>query len=331
MKLHLELPEHDSDIIIERGAINKASQLMNLNRRVLVVTDSGVPEEYSKKIAAQCKSATIVTFEQGEQSKNLKTFEMLCQAMLDNGFTRSDCCVAVGGGVVTDITGFASACYMRGIEFYNIPTTLLAQTDASVGGKTAVDFNGVKNIIGAFHQPTKVIIDPDTLSTLDKRQFCSGMAEVIKMSVIFDKDMFETIESGDIDEILDTVIARSVELKADVVLKDEKESGLRKVLNFGHTVGHAVETLSGQLHGECVAVGMCCMCSEEVRARLVPVLQKFNLPVSTDISPEKLCEVLSHDKKMSGDNISVIWSEHIGEFEIKTLPAKEFMNSLKEI
>jgi len=328
MTLNINVPGGKSEITIKRGALSEAGELLDLNRKVLIVTDSGVPSEYSAKVASFCKQPVTVTIDQGEKSKTLANFELLCKTMLENDFTRSDCCVAVGGGVVTDITGFAAACYMRGITFYNIPTTLLSQVDASVGGKTAVDLCGVKNIVGAFHQPEKVIIDPDTLSTLDRRQFSSGMAEAIKMAVSFDSDLFELMENNDISLILDSVISRSVALKASIVMKDERENGLRRTLNFGHTVGHAVETLSGLLHGESVAVGMCFMCSGKVRERLVPLLKKFDLPVSTDIPADELCKVLIHDKKMSGDTINVIRVESIGTCEIRKMPKDEFIKSL---
>ena len=166
MVIPVKLPLGSYDITIERGVLKKAGQLLNLERKVLIVTDSGVPEEYSKAVAAQCKTPYIATVPEGEESKSLEIFEKLCAAMLEHGFTRSDCVVAVGGGVCGDLAGFAAASYMRGIDFYNIPTTVLSQVDSSVGGKTAVYFGGVKNIIGAFYQPKAVLIDPETLKTL---------------------------------------------------------------------------------------------------------------------------------------------------------------------
>ncbi|MCR5149963.1 MAG: 3-dehydroquinate synthase [Clostridiales bacterium] len=329
MKIHLDLLNTSSDVVIERGSLYSLNEYLNLSRKALIVTDSGVPEKYAKAVASQCEQPFIFTFEQGEKSKNLSVFESVCKALLNNGFTRSDCCIAVGGGVVTDITGFAAACYMRGIEFYNIPTTLLCQVDASVGGKTAVDFMGVKNIIGAFHQPSKVVIDPDTLSTLDKRQLNNGMAEVIKTAALFDSEMFDKIETQPFDKISDYLIERCVRLKADVVIKDEKEQGLRKVLNFGHTVGHAVESLSGMLHGESVAVGMTYMCAPNVKERLVNVLKKYSLPFKTDLPYEKIISLLMHDKKMKGDRISVVYCPEIGSFKIKDINTDEFIGMLR--
>lgn len=327
MNIHVNLPRNGYDVVTERGVLGKVGTLADLDRKVLVVTDSGVPAEYADTVIKQCKKAVLVTLPEGEQSKTLENFALLCRTMLQNGFTRTDCAVAVGGGVVTDITGFAAASFMRGIDFYNIPTTLLSQTDASVGGKTAVDLDGVKNIVGAFWQPKGVFIDADVLSTLDKRQFASGMAEIVKMALCFDKKLFELIKNGDIAEHLDSIIGESVRLKADVVTADEKEAGLRRVLNFGHTVGHAVETLSGLLHGESVAVGMTYMCSDAVRAELLPVLRKFGLPTDTDIAPERLYEVLLHDKKADGGFINAVFVNEIGTYEIKKMPIED----MKEI
>lgn len=327
MKVSVSVPDGKYDVVIERSVLKHVGELANLNRKVLIVTDSGVPAEYAEEVKKQCKAPVVVTLPQGEKSKTLENFALLCRTMLRNGFTRTDCAVAVGGGVVTDITGFAAASYMRGIAFYNIPTTLLAQTDASVGGKTAVDLDGVKNIVGAFWQPKGVFIDTDTLRTLDSRQFSAGMAEIIKMALCFDKPLFEFIKNGGAKQNIDEIICKSVQLKAEVVTADEKEAGLRRVLNFGHTVGHAVETLTGLLHGESVAVGMTYMCSENVRAELLPVLEMYGLPTKTDASPEKLLEVLSHDKKADGDVINAVFVNGIGSFEIK----KVTLNEMKDI
>ncbi|MBR3936018.1 MAG: 3-dehydroquinate synthase, partial [Oscillospiraceae bacterium] len=176
MIIPINLPLGNYDITIERGVLKRAGEIINLDRRVLIVTDSGVPEEYAKTVADQCKAPFVITVPMGEESKSLGTFEKLCAAMLEHGFDRSDCVVAVGGGVVGDLSGFAAASYMRGIDFYNIPTTVLSQVDSSVGGKTAVNFGKIKNIIGAFYQPKAVLIDPDTLKTLSERHFSNGLA-----------------------------------------------------------------------------------------------------------------------------------------------------------
>ena len=195
MKIHMNLGADSYDTLVERGILAEAGQHLNLDRRVLVVTDTGVPAEYAQTLAAQCREAYICTVEEGEGSKSLEGFAKLQQMMLDHGFSRKDCVAAVGGGVVGDLSGFAASAYMRGIDFYNIPTTLLSQIDSSIGGKTAINFGGVKNIVGAFWQPKKVLIDPDLLKSLPPRQISNGLAEAVKMSLTSDKELFELFET----------------------------------------------------------------------------------------------------------------------------------------
>lgn len=318
------------NIYLERGAINKVSQYFNLNRKVLIVTDDGVPSEFADLVSSQCKDAVVFTFSKGEASKNFDTYKQILSALVKGGFTRTDCVIAVGGGVVGDMAGFAAATFMRGVEFYNIPTTVLSQVDSSVGGKTAIDFEGYKNIVGAFHQPSGVIIDPNTLSTLPARQISNGLAEAVKMSLTHDRDLFEMFECDSLD--MDAIIERSIKIKRCVVQNDEKESGLRKVLNFGHTVGHAIESNTPSLyHGECVALGMLPMCSDGVRNRLISVLKKLNLPYEINVDVKKIIETMSHDKKMSGDEISAVTVENIGEFKIEKIRFSEFADDIKAV
>lgn len=303
------------EITLERGALKNAGKILKLDRTAAVVTDTGVPESYSKLIAGQCRSARIITLPQGESSKSLENFALLLREFTRMGLSRSDCAIAVGGGVVGDITGFAAACYMRGIDFYNIPTTVLSQVDSSIGGKTAIDFEGYKNIVGAFYPPKAVIIDPDTLRTLPKRQISNGLAESVKMAATCDSELFEMLESDSAD--IDTVIHRSLLIKKQVVEKDEHESGLRRVLNFGHTLAHAVESESGGrlYHGECVAVGMLPMCSKEVRSRLETVLKRLDLPTRFEGDTDRLVNAMMHDKKKSDDAVIGIYVRQIGSFE----------------
>ena len=320
------------DIVLERGSLKKAGQLLELNRRVLVVTDEGVPPEYAGCVASQCWEAIVVTVPRGEGSKSFEQLERLLSAMLEASFTRGDCVVAVGGGVVGDLSGFAASCYMRGIDFYNIPTTLLAQVDSSVGGKTAVNFGGVKNIVGAFYQPKKVIIDPETLKTLERRQLMAGLAEAIKMAATSSAELFEIIEkSEDLDADLPEIIRRSLCIKRDVVEQDPKENGLRRILNFGHTVGHAVEGFNkGKLlHGECVALGMPPMCSGEALERVTKVLKKYGLPTEIEQSADELMPYLKHDKKMTADLVKVVLVDKIGQFRICDMKPEDILGSLE--
>ncbi len=310
------------EIVIENGALKKIASYLDLNRKVFIITDSGVPKQYAEVVANACSESKILTLPEGEGSKTLGSLESILHRMLEFGIGRRDCVVAVGGGVVGDLSGFAASCYMRGIDFYNIPTTLLSQVDSSIGGKTAIDFGGVKNSVGAFKMPKKVIIDPSLLETLDERQLNSGFAEVIKMATTCDADLFETLEGEECGVALaEKIIYPALYIKKKIVEKDPYETGLRRVLNFGHTVGHAIEALScgNMLHGECVALGMLAMCSDEVRKRLLALYEKFSLPTKTVYTSDEILPLVSHDKKKSGKGITSVWVDKIGSFEFKEL------------
>ncbi len=325
--ISVDLASRGYKIHVGRGLIGRAGELFNLNRHVLIVTDSGVPKEYAERVGALCKEARIITVEQGEDSKSAEMFKALCHEMLDFGMTRSDCVVAVGGGVVGDLVGFAAASYMRGIDFYNIPTTLLSQVDSSIGGKTAINLGGVKNIVGAFYQPKGVIIDPDLLNTLPTRQLTNGLAEAIKMSLTSDEELFDIISSGNIYENIEKIIIRSIKIKKAVVESDEHEGGLRRILNFGHTLGHGVEAaeeMNGIYHGECVAIGMIPCSSGEVKERLIPMLERAGLPTHYDGDIEKALSFVKQDKKCEGEQISVIFVDKIGSYRIEKMDIDAF-------
>ena len=203
--IRMELGKNSYNIELERGNLGKASELLNLERKVMIITDEGVPREYAEKIAGQCKQAYIKVVLQGEESKSLQTAEEILTEMLGYQFSRKDCVVGVGGGVVGDLSGFVASLYMRGIDFYNVPTTVLSQVDSSIGGKTAVNLAGIKNIIGAFYQPKAVLIDPDTLTTLSERQMVNGLMEAIKMGATSDKELFDLFLDGEWKKNLDFI------------------------------------------------------------------------------------------------------------------------------
>lgn len=323
MQIPVELGKNSYTVTVQRGALQCAGTYLALNRKVLVVTDSGVPAAYAQQIAQCCKAPVVVTIPQGEGSKNLSNFEMLCRTMLQNGFTRTDCVVAVGGGVVGDLAGFAAASFMRGIDFYNVPTTVLSQVDSSIGGKVAIDMDGIKNCVGAFYQPKAVLIDPKVLSTLSSRHIAAGLAEAVKMAVNFDEALLSVFEREDPFRAVDHIIAASLKIKASVVRQDEKESGLRKVLNFGHTIGHGIETAAGLdalYHGECVALGMLPMCGDVLRPRVRKILEKLGLPTTCNVDADKVWEAMRHDKKLSGSTITVVYAEKAGSFELRAMP-----------
>lgn len=323
MTLRMELGRDSYDIVIEAGCLRRARELLNLDRKVLIVTDEGVPERYAEAVAAQSRSPLVRRVPRGEGSKSFRVLEELLSHMLRAGFSRGDCVAAVGGGVVGDLAGFAAACYMRGVDFYNLPTTVLAQVDSSIGGKTAVNLDGVKNIAGAFYQPKRVLIDTETLATLSPRQTAAGLAEAVKMSLTGDASLFGLFETADAADHMEEIVTASLRIKQAVVEQDERERGLRKALNFGHTIGHGIESVTGLYHGECVALGMIPMCSDAVRARLLPVLKKLGLPAEAEADPEQVYEAMLHDKKAAGGKITVVRAERVGGFVMQTVAPEE--------
>lgn len=307
-----------------RGLLNRAGSLLGPDRRVFLVTDTGVPPVYAEVLAAQCREARIHTIPAGEAGKSPAVLTELLSAMLDFGLTRGDCAAAVGGGVVGDLTGLAAALYMRGIDWYDFPTTLLAMIDASVGGKTAVNLGGVKNAAGAFWSPRAVFIDPEVLGTLPPRQLRNGLAEAVKMGLTHDPALFARFEDpagcGPVEEI----IAACLRVKASVVEADERELGPRRALNFGHTLGHGIEAAAGGalLHGECVALGMLPMCAPALRARLIFVLERLCLPTDINlqtIDPEAVLSAVTHDKKgRKTGQIEIVTVAEPGSFRLET-------------
>ena len=321
------------DITVGRDLLNDASKYFNLDRRVFIVTDEGVPKEYAEAISSHAKISKIYTVKEGEGSKSIDTYRDVLNAMCEFGMSRNDCMVAVGGGVVGDLTGFIASTYMRGIDYYGVPTTLLSQVDSSVGAKCAINLGGVKNIVGSFYRPRAVLIDTDTLKTLSKRILASGIAESIKMAVCRNKDLFEYLEANDFtDENAEYIITESLKIKIDVVEKDERESGLRKILNFGHTFGHgieAVEGLGGLYHGECVALGMLPLAEECVRKRLKTALKKHGLPTVWNGDTECALKFTVHDKKTRGDSIDAIVCDEIGKCDVVTMSIADFAKKVK--
>jgi len=330
MIIRVELGNDSYDINIDKNLLENIDEEINLNRKVLVVTDEGVPEKYARTVASKCKEAYIETLKSGEDSKSLASFERLSRTMLQNGFSRHDCVVAVGGGVIGDLAGFVAASFMRGVDFYNIPTTILSQVDSSIGGKTAVNFEGVKNIIGAFYQPKKVIIDTDVYKTLSPRLVSNGLAEAFKMAACFNSDLFEIFEKGDSEDIY-SFIPGAIKIKKMVVEEDVKEKGLRKALNFGHTIGHGIEVASeGRLlHGEAIAIGMLMMCEDEVKERLINIMNRLNIPTKAPFDIDKAIDAISHDKKSKSGTISTVYVPRVGEFEFRDMTMDEITNVIK--
>ncbi len=330
--LTLNLGERSYGIFVGKNLLSSIGELLDLNRKVFILTDSGVPKEYAENLRRWAKSGKIFTVCEGEGSKSYAALEEVHRAMLEFGMSRSDVLVAVGGGVVGDLGGFAASTYMRGIDFYNVPTTVLAQVDSSVGGKCAINLAGVKNVIGSFYQPKAVVVDIDTLKTLDKRQISAGLAESVKMAMTSDEELFRFFENEEITlDSIEKIITRSVEIKKAVVERDERENGERKILNFGHTLGHGIEALNfgGLYHGECVALGMLPMCEGEVRKRLITVLEKLSLKTEFDCEIDRVLSFVKSDKKCRGGCIEAVFVNKIGEYRIEKMTLSDFEYMIK--
>ncbi len=290
-------------------------------------------ETVKKSLEESGYSVYSFTFENGEKSKNLETYGNILEFLAQSKITRTDLIIALGGGVVGDIAGFSAATYLRGIDFVQIPTTLLAAVDSSVGGKTAIDLKHGKNLAGAFHQPILVICDTKAFDTLDKRQISCGYAEVIKYGMICDKELFGMLENASPDYV--TLAERCISIKRDIVENDEFDKGERKLLNFGHTLGHAVEKHSdfSLTHGEAVAVGMIMIsriaenagfAEENISARLNNVLLKYGLPTSYDIDADTLFDIAAGDKKVEGSTITPVIPKKIGKCVLETMTVSDF-------
>ena len=328
MKLTMRLGARSYDIIIKAGGLARVGQLISLDRKVLVVSDEGVPPQYAEAVLAQCREGYAAVVPQGEGSKSLAVYGHLLEEMLKHGFGRSDAVVAVGGGVVGDLAGFVAASYMRGITFINCPTTTLAQVDSSIGGKVAVNLAGTKNVVGAFYQPSLVVADTAALDTLSPRHWAEGLAEAVKAGLIADETLFELFETADAHACIDEIITRSLVVKKNIVEKDEREAGVRAALNFGHTIGHAIESaehLGGLYHGECVGLGMLPMLeTEPLRRRLRAVLTKLGLPARIEYDGDEIMGYLAHDKKVAADGqITVVTVPAAGQFALQKMPLEK--------
>lgn len=329
------------NVIIEKDALLRVGEYcldaLGGTCRVCILTDTNVAPLYLDKVKKGLLASGFDTLEfiieSGEASKSTENLVWLVEFMAENRLTRKDVLVALGGGVVGDLGGFAAAVYLRGIRFVQLPTTLLAATDSSVGGKTAVDLKAGKNLMGAFYQPTLVICDYNTLDTLDAEVFSDGCAEVIKYGVIGNRKLFYKLQNG-IAAQIEEIIADCVQMKADIVEEDEHDNGKRQLLNLGHTVGHAIEVCSEFeiSHGRAVAMGMAIIskaayklgyCKKEDVEEIIALLEKEGLPTECPYGADELFSVATADKKRAGDEICVVIPFGIGECRLVRIPVSE--------
>lgn len=331
------------DILIDKGLLDKCGELIKAvkpNGKCAVITDDNVDGFYGERVMSALNSAGIeaakYVFPHGESSKEHTTLLGIYDFLAEQGFTRSDYIAALGGGVVGDTAGFAAATYMRGIDFVQIPTTVLSQADSSVGGKTAVDIKAGKNLVGAFHQPRLVICDTDTTSTLTDEFFADGMGEVVKHGMIKSAELFEILSNGNIKDNLVDIMKRNVTIKGKVVENDEREKGERMLLNFGHTLGHALEKyydFKGLTHGAAIAVGMSTfthiaerrgMCRAGVADKLDALLEKCGLPTTDPAPLPELFKNSLGDKKHLADGMNIVICPEIGKSEVVKMSVDEY-------
>lgn len=329
------------DVLVQRGGLDdlgtEAARVLKPGKAALV-TDDRVFPHYGGRARQALESAgfsvTPIVIPHGEQHKTLDTLGTVLEALCDAHLTRSDCIVALGGGVVGDLAGFAAAVYLRGIPYIQVPTTLLAMVDSSVGGKTAVDLPGGKNQAGAFYQPSLVLCDPAVLDTLPEEEFRCGCAEIIKYGLLGNEPFFRSLQRTPIRNQLETVITTCVQMKRDVVAADEFDRGVRQKLNLGHSFGHAVEQCSGftLLHGQAVAIGMAAItraafargiCSRETLEDVLSILRAYDLPTETSYPLDELARAALSDKKMAGGTMHLIVPEAVGRCRIQAIPAGE--------
>ncbi len=335
MEIQVHTKQRDYTVTVERGALSRAHEIIGDAGHAFIVSDSGVPQKWKDILCGQFPDAHMHVFEQGEASKNIDVFREILEDMLECHISRNDILIALGGGVTGDLAGFAASAYMRGIRYVNIPTTSLSMIDSGIGGKTAIDLNGVKNCVGAFWQPYAVIVDPDILSTLPERHLNNGMAEAVKEGLIRDPDLFALFEQDDWKQHLDEIISRCLVIKRDIVERDERESGERKLLNFGHTFGHAYESWHGfdtYLHGECVAMGMMTVLKDpQIRQRLHAVLQRLQLPETCSADREEIIRLVMNDKKADHGTVTVVQVDEIGNGHLETWSKEQIRERLEAI
>ena len=350
--VHVDLGSKSYDIEIERGLLprvgGKIKTLLPKAEKIAIITDSHVGPLYGSLLRESLEkegfASTVLTFPAGEESKNLKTLGSLYDGLAEAGLTRSDAVLALGGGVTGDMGGLAAATFLRGVAFIQVPTSLLATVDSSVGGKVAIDLSGGKNLVGAFYQPKAVFIDPDLLKTLPVRYLHDGLAEVIKYGCIMDKELFMKLEKIQNDaELLahsDEIIEICCRIKARIVEHDEFDTGERMLLNFGHTLGHAVEKtfhFDRYSHGECVGIGMVLLTRRSEKLgltefgtsdRIAALLQKFKLPVTVDMQQEDFLQAIALDKKKRGSRLTLILLKKTGESILQRVEFSELTQYL---
>lgn len=334
MELLVKTSTHSYPIYLERNCISSIGNRFNLNRKVMIITDENIPTSYIDTIKTQCKEAFIHVCKSGEGTKSFEVYEAILKEMLSLGFSRKDLVIALGGGVIGDLSGFVAATYMRGIDFVNVPTSTLSQIDSSIGGKVAINVEKWKNMVGAFYPPMAVFIDPNTLVSLPERHFYNGLVEALKAGLIYNKKIVDIMANDDLQDSIETILYESLLVKKAVVEEDEFEMGLRKILNFGHTIGHGLESfyeLKDLLHGEAVALGMWMAIDDDsIKNVLLPIYSKLHQRTSIPYDVDAVYDYVIHDKKAESNEIAFVTIKEIGLAEVHRVPLHDIYKRLEE-
>ena len=317
----------DYEIVIEDDLLKDIEKYIDFPSNTLIVTDTNIPESYINQITKKANNAFVYKIKPGENSKNIESYLEITNVLIQNKFNRSDLIIALGGGVVGDLTGFVAATFKRGIDFINIPTSTLSMIDSSIGGKVAVNVNDIKNIVGAFYMPKKVLISLNTLESLSARHYNNGLMEALKAGLIYDKELYDLFKDNTLN--IKDIIIKSLMVKKDVVEKDPLEKGLRKILNFGHTIGHAIESQNFDtiFHGEAIAYGMLYFLNSNFKEEVKDIIEKIIGKVNYKLDVDNAINLISNDKKATSNGVDVVVVEKIGEALIKNYS----LDNLKEL
>ncbi len=349
-QIHVTTHDREYDIQIERGCLKRTGSVaagLTKGRKAFVFSDDNVGPLYFSAVKDSLKEAGFKSFSymlpHGEEQKNIHNLQRVYRLLSETGMTRTDLIIVVGGGVCGDLVGFAAATWLRGVPYMQIPTSLLAQVDSSVGGKTAIDMPFGKNMVGSFYQPFAVLIDPDTLRTLPEKHIAEGMAEVIKYGCIKDSNLFERVAVHGEDSYDEAVISHCVKIKAEVVQADERDTGERMLLNFGHTLGHAIEKSTGYSiysHGQAVAAGMCAaaeigeflgLTQKGTAEKIKAAVGNWNLPLKVAVTADELLSAMRADKKNLSGTLNFILLETIGKAFIHPLSVEELERCVRAV
>ncbi|MDD3712274.1 MAG: 3-dehydroquinate synthase [Candidatus Izemoplasmatales bacterium] len=326
MKINIKSKIRDYEIFIENGLLKEIDNYLDVSRKYAIIADDNIPDVIINRVINKLNNNIFIDFPHGEKSKSLFEYERIINSLIDKGMTKNYSIIALGGGVTGDLAGFIASTIFRGIDYIQIPTTLLSQIDSSVGGKVGINLPKAKNSLGSIYPPKMVLIDPSTLKYLPSREFNNGVAEMIKYGLIYSPDIYDKIKSGNIYDNLDELICECLKIKKHFVEIDEFDTAQRQILNFGHTFGHAYEAFYNYekyLHGEAIALGMLQVIDPELKNDLIKVLQKYSLPTSDPAKKEDLIKFIKHDKKIQSKGINIVLVNKIGEAYIKAVNIEE--------